>query len=214
MNRHRRLLVAMAALATLAAAPIASAGTPTEHLKFEIDRVLTTLADPGLKVDGRSAERRARVRAIANDIFDWMETAKRSLARHWQPLTEAQRAEFVQLFGDLLERAYISKIDMYSGEKVAYAGEVVEGDQALVKTKIVTKQGSDVPVDYRMHKHGEQWRVYDVVIEGVSLVGNYRTQFNKLMQTSSYDDVVARMRTKLGESDYAEADGSKRAPRR
>jgi phospholipid transport system substrate-binding protein len=213
MNRYRGLLVTVAALTTLAAARMATAGSPTEHLKFEIDRVLTTLADPALKVEGKSAERRARVRAIANDIFDWAETAKRSLARHWQPLTDAQRAEFVQLFGDLLERAYISKIDLYSGEKVTYVGEVVEGDQALVKTKISTKQSDDVPIDYRMLRRGEQWLVYDVVIEGVSLVGNYRTQFNKLIQTSSYGDVVAKMRAKLTEVGYPESDGSKRAAR-
>jgi phospholipid transport system substrate-binding protein len=213
MNRYRRLLAAVAALATLAGARTVAAGSPTEQLKVEVDRVITTLADPALKVDGKTAERRGRVRAIANDIFDWNETAKRSLARHWQPLTEAQRAEFVQLFGDLLERAYISKIDLYSGEKVTYAGEVVEGDQALVKTKVATKQGNEVPIDYRMLRRGDQWLVYDVVIEGVSLVGNYRTQFNKLIQTSSYSDVVAKMRAKLTEPEYAGSDGSKRPPR-
>ena len=213
MNRYRHLLVAVAALAALATARAATAGVPTEQLKLQIDRVLTALEDPTIKVDGKAAERRTRVRTIANDIFDWTETAKRSLARHWQPLTDAQRDEFVQLFGDLLERAYISKIELYTGEQVTYAGEVVEGDQALVKTKIVTKQGSDVPIDYRMLRRGDRWLVYDVVIEGVSLVGNYRTQFNRLIQTSSYGDVVAKMRAKLTESEYAESAASKRAPR-
>jgi phospholipid transport system substrate-binding protein len=213
MNRYRHLLVAVAALAALATARAATAGVPTEQLKLQIDRVLTALEDPTMKVDGKAAERRTRVRTIANDIFDWTETAKRSLARHWQPLTDAQRDEFVQLFGDLLERAYISKIELYTGEKVTYAGEVVEGDQAFVKTKIVTKQGSDVPIDYRMLRRGDRWLVYDVVIEGVSLVGNYRTQFNRLIQTSSYGDVVAKMRAKLTESEDAESAASKRAPR-
>jgi len=103
---------------------------------------------------------------------------------------------FVRLFSDLLEASYIGKIDLYQGEKITYASETVEGDQATVKTRVVTKQGTEVPVDYRLLREKDGWRVYDVIVEGVSLVGNYRTQFNKIIQTSSYEDLVNRMRAK------------------
>jgi phospholipid transport system substrate-binding protein len=187
------------ALGALVTATRATAGVPTDQLRLEIERVVQTLEDPDLKVSGRAGERRQRVRAIANGIFDWSETARRSLARHWQPLTDAQRDEFVQLLADLVERAYISKIEMYSGEKIAYLGDAVDGEQARVRTQVVTKQGTDVPIEYRMLRRGDRWRVYDVVVENVSFVSNYRSQFNRIIQTSSYDDLVAKLRAKSRE---------------
>jgi phospholipid transport system substrate-binding protein len=177
----------------------ASAGVPTDQLKGAIDRVVKTLDDPALKGGEKVSERRRAVRKVANDIFDWGEIARRSLARHWQPLTEQQRTEFVMLFADLLERSYISKIELYGGEKILYAGERVDGDLATVNTKILTKNGTEVPVDYRMLKRGDRWLVYDVNIEGVSLVSNYRTQFNKIIQTASYNELVQKMKTKQDE---------------
>jgi len=189
-------LVLAVALTTLAGRP-ALAGVPTEQLKAQIDRVIKTLEDPQLK--GHPKERRTAVRQIANETFDFGETARRSLGRHWQGRTDAERDEFVQLFSDLLERSYISKIETYGGEKISYNGDAIEGDQARVLTKLVTKGGSDVPIEYRMHKKGDRWLVYDVVIEGVSLVSNYRTQFNKIIQTSSFSELVKKMKTKQEE---------------
>ena len=139
------------------------------------------------------------VRRIAEDIFDFTETAKRSLGRHWQPRTPAERKEFVDLFANLLERSYLSKIELYSGERIAYLGDTIEGDQATVRTRIVTKHGTEIPVDYKMYKQGDRWLVYDVIIEGVSLIANYRTQFNKIIQTSSYQELVRKMKTKQAE---------------
>ncbi len=172
----------------------AHAGAPLEQLRSQIDRVLKVLEAPEFRKDRRGA-----VRKVADDIFDFQETAKRSLARHWQPRTPAERDEFVRLFSDLLERSYISKIELYGGEKIAYLGDSMDGDVAIVRTKIITKSGSEVPVDYRMLKRGERWLVYDVVIEGVSLVANYRTQFNKIIQTSSYAELVKKMKVKQEE---------------
>jgi phospholipid transport system substrate-binding protein len=185
-------------LAVLAAGP-AWAGPATDQLKEAIDRVVKTLEDPALKGAGKTVDRRQAVRKIATDIFDFPEMAKRSLGRHWQTLSEQDRKEFVALFTDLLERSYIARIESYGGERIAYSNERVEGDVATVSTKIVTKNGTEVPVDYRMLKRGDRWLVYDVNIEGVSLINNYRTQFNKIIQTSSYADLVNRMRTKQGE---------------
>ena len=184
------------ALAPWFTAP-AHAGPALDQLKGQIERVIKTLDDPAIKKN--DVQRRAAVRKIAEDIFDFPETAKRSLARHWQPRTPAERDEFVQLFADLLERSYISKIELYGGEKIVYVSDVMDGDQAVVRTQILTKNGTQVPVDYRMLKKGDKWLVYDVIIEGVSLVANYRTQFNKIIQTSSYPELVKKMKAKKEE---------------
>jgi len=175
------------------------AGAPTDLLRVQIDRVVKTLDEPDLKKEGKTRERRVAVRRIAEDIFDFTETAKRSLGRHWQPRTPAERKEFVELFANLLERSYLSKIELYSGERIAYLGDTIEGDQATVRTRIMTKHGTEIPVDYKMYKQGDRWLVYDVIIEGVSLIANYRTQFNKIIQTSSYQELVRKMKTKQAE---------------
>ena len=177
----------------------AAAGVPTDQLKGAVDRVLKTLDDPTLKGEARLGERRVAVRKIANEIFDFSEIAKRSMARHWQPLSEAQKNEFVGLFADLLERSYISKIETYGGEKIQYTAERADGEFATVSTRIITKNGTEVPVDYRMIKRADRWLVYDVSIEGVSLVSNYRTQFNKIIQTTSYNELISKLRNKQDE---------------
>ena len=176
------------------------AATAQEQLKGAIDRVVSTLDSPAMKGEGKAADRRAAVRLIANEIFDFGEIARRSLGRYWQPLSEAQRAEFVGLFGDLLERSYISKIELYGGEKIVYSGERMDGDLAVVGTKIITKNGTEVPIDYRLFRRGDNWKVYDVNIEGISLVSNYRTQFNKIIQSSGYNTLVDRIKAKQIES--------------
>jgi phospholipid transport system substrate-binding protein len=173
------------------------AGAPTDQLRTQIDKAVKILEDPELKK--KPVERRTAVRQVANDIFDFSETAKRSLARHWAPRTQAERDEFVSLFSDLLERSYIGKIELYGGEKIQYVSDTVDADQGKVLTKIVTRQGTEIPIEYRMHKKGDRWLVYDVIIEGVSLVSNYRTQFNKIIQTSSYQELVKKMKSKQEE---------------
>jgi phospholipid transport system substrate-binding protein len=187
----------------------AQAGEPIEQLKVQVDRVLRTIEDPELKKDGRAVERRVAVRKIAEEIFDFGETAKRSLARHWQARTPAEREEFVKLFADLLERSYISKIELFNGERIAYLTDTVDGNQAVARTKIITKQGTEIPVDYRMLRRNGKWLVYDVSIEGVSLVANYRTQFNKIIQTSSFGELVRKMKEK--QSEFLEQDRQQRA---
>jgi len=196
MTRLRPCAAILAAVLAILSAGEAAAGPPTDQLKGAIDRVIKVLEDPSLKGDDRVAERRTAVRKIADEIFDFNEIARRALARHWQGLTDKQRAEFVALFSDLLERSYISKIELYGGEKIQYAGERMDGDTASVATRIVTKNGTEVPIDYRLLKKGDRWLVYDVNIEGVSLVSNYRTQFNKIIQTASFEDLIQKLRAK------------------
>jgi phospholipid transport system substrate-binding protein len=199
MRSPGRIAVLVAGLLAVVLAGGAAAETPTDRLRAEIARVLKILGDPALRAESRTAERQAGIRAVAADIFDFTEMTKRALGPHWQSRTAGERQEMVQLFTELLERSYVSKIELYSGERIVWAGEVIDGDQATVRTRIVTKQGTEVPVDYRLLRRGERWVAYDVTIEGVSLVANYRTQFNKIIQTSSFAELVKRLRDKLAE---------------
>ncbi|HMH52240.1 MAG TPA: ABC transporter substrate-binding protein [Candidatus Acidoferrum sp.] len=177
----------------------ALAGSPTEQLRGSVDKAVK-LAGEGAGRREAPRERRVALRKIADEIFDWGETAKRSLGMHWRERTPAEREEFVRLFADLLERSYMTKIELYDGERIGYAGDTIDGDQAIVRTKLVNKQGGEMAVNYRMVKgDGERWKVYDVEIEGVSLVANYRTQFNNLLRRSTYPDLVRALRAKATE---------------
>jgi phospholipid transport system substrate-binding protein len=184
----------MTLLAVTVFAGPASAGAPTEQLRTRVDEVVRVLDDPALK--GNSAERREAVRRIASEVFDYNEMARRALGTHWNARTPQERQEFVTLFSDLLDRSYFSKIDTYQGEKVRYGAETVDGDQATVKTAVVGKDGKEIPIDYRMHQSSGRWTVYDVSIQGVSLVANYRTQFNRVVTTESFESLVQRLRAK------------------
>jgi phospholipid transport system substrate-binding protein len=211
MRRYSWTVVLAVGLAILGTRE-STAGVPTDQLKGAIDRVVKIIEDPSYAGPNKVGERRGAVRKIAEDIFDFNEIARRALARHWQPLTDKQRAEFVLLFSDLLERSYISKIELYGGEKIQYTGERIEGDSASVTTRIVTKNGTEVPIDYRLLKKADRWLVYDVHIEGVSLVSNYRTQFNKIIQTGSFNDLLQKLKSKQGELAGDEPQGKKATP--
>jgi len=178
------------------------AGIPTDQLRSATDRVLKVLQDPALKQSAGGDARRQQIRSIADEIFDWHETGKRALARHWQARSPKEQEEFSTLFADLIERSYIGRIEQYSGERIVYTGDTVDGDQATVQTKLITKSNTEIPIDYRMQKEGDRWRAYDVVIEGVSLVGNYRAQFNRIIVQSGYDTLVGKLKAKQGELEF------------
>ncbi len=211
----RRLMTAtvLAALGPLLAALLlvvggtadAWAGPATDQLREGVERVVKILDDPALKANGKARERRAAIRTVANEFFDFQEIAKRALGRHWQNLTAAEREEFVWLFADLLERTYIAKIDRYSGEKVVFGREKLDSGFATISTKVPLKQGEEAAVDYQLYQRGDRWLVYDVVIEGISLVANYRVQFNKIIQTSSYQALAAQLKAKHKEFTEEEA---------
>ncbi|MBM4439306.1 MAG: ABC transporter substrate-binding protein [Candidatus Rokubacteria bacterium] len=188
----RRMIGAGVLALVLAIAMPAAAATPTETLKAYSDHVVKILDDPGLKE--RKQDRRAAVRKVAEDIFDFGETAKRALGPHWQARTAPEREEFTQLFADLLESTYIARIDEYGGERVKYVAEKIDGDTAVVQTRVVTRKGQEVPVDARMLRRGDKWYIYDVMLEGVSLVNNYRNQFDRIIRSASYAELVKRLR--------------------
>ena len=173
------------------------AGLATDQVKGTVDQVIKILTDPALKGEKKIRERRAKIRQVVLQRFGFTEMSKRSLGRYWNERTPEERTEFVRLYTDLLERAYIDRIEGYTGEQVVYLGESVDGDYSEVRSKIVTKRNQEIPIIYRLQKIDSNWEVYDVIVEGVSLVNNYRTQFSKIIRTSSYQELVKKMQMKL-----------------
>jgi len=183
-------------LIVLSLVSVAFAGEPTALVKQTTDKVVDILKNKEMKKPGKTEERRAAIRRTISERFDFEEMAKRSLARYWNQRTPDEKKEFVGLYSDLLERTYIRKIEAYTDEQFIYGEETDEGDYAVVRTKIITKKDVDVPIEYRMEKKNGDWLVYDVVIEGVSLVSNYRSQFNEIMHSGSYETLVKKLKNK------------------
>jgi phospholipid transport system substrate-binding protein len=176
----------------------ALAGEPTEVIKKTTDKIIAIVKDPALEGPEKKREKERLIRAAAEEIFDKEEMSMRTLARHWRERTPAEKKEFMELFEDLLEKTYIDRVEGYSGEKVLYEGERVEGDYALVKVDIMTKQQTKIPVLYRLKKKKEGWLVYDLSIEGVSLINNYRTQFDSIIMSSSFKNLIEKLKEKVG----------------
>ena len=184
----------------LMAAATASALSPLELVQTATTRVVTILQDPGYSGAINAQKRRLALRGVAEDMFDFNEMARRSLGKHWNERTRGERDEFVRVFTDLLERTYIGVVESYSGEKVVYLGEWFDGAFAIVKTKVAFQgRGADIPIEYRLIQHGQRWAVYDVVLDGVSFVSNYKSQFDRIIATSSYSALVQKMRQRDGE---------------
>jgi phospholipid transport system substrate-binding protein len=149
---------------------------------------------PELSGDTKINERSAAINKVADEIFDFGETAKRALGQHWAQRTAAEREEFVRLFTELLQRTYLSKIDRHNSE-MTFQDDVVDGNQAVVRTTLLLGKGRGISLDYRMHHAGDRWQVYDLSINGISLVASYRSQFDKIVRTDSYEGLVARLKS-------------------
>jgi phospholipid transport system substrate-binding protein len=197
-SRKNRGLAALAL--TLWLLPVLSlAGTPTEQIRGTVDRTIGILKDPALAAKGKEEERRELLRKEIAPVFDFGEMAKRSLGPNWRDRTPEERERFVALFRELLENSYLGKIESYGGEVIRYGEETVDGPYAQVKTVVVTTRGQEIPVHYRMRADGGRYRIYDVVIEGISLVNNYRSQFNSILQKSSFAELMEKLRSTVRE---------------
>jgi len=198
--RGRWIGLGAVALALVAAPPgRATAGLPTETLRPAMDQVLRILNDATLKGAARAPERRAALRAVMDTVIDFPDAARRALSVHWPARTEAERGEFVTLFKELVTYSYIVTMEAYAGQTIVFVGEAEHDGITTVFTKVQGRQGSPVPVEYRMHQRGPRWLLYDVIVEGVSLVANYRAQFNTVVRTSSYEELVRRIRARVAE---------------
>ena len=193
--------VGMVALTLLLPGSVrASDGKPVDRVRDTLEGALRILNDPALQGPEKKGARRQQVQKLIASRFNYAEMAERSLDSHWVKLTRDQRQAFVALFGELFERSY-SRLVLNSlpDRQITYAGETVNGTRAVVKTVIVDKRGDRLPVDYQLRRPKAQWELFDVVIDGVSIVNNYQSQFNKIIQTSSFDELVKKMRIKREE---------------
>jgi phospholipid transport system substrate-binding protein len=178
-------------------ARFAQAGEPLEAVRTAIDKALEILKDPRLQAKDRKRERIDRLREVLTPIFDYDEMSKRALGAHWRRRTPAEQEEFVVLFRDFLERTYSDKIDLYGGEKVLFGRETIDADFARVETTIISPKGEEIAVVYKLRRGNGKWKVYDSVVENISLINNYRSQFDRVISTASYEELVKRLREKL-----------------
>lgn len=187
------------ALLLLASPGAARAGEPTERIRGAIDRAIGVLKDPQLQGPERRERRRGLLRREIEPVFDFEEMSKRSLGPEWRGRTPEERQEFVALFTRLLESSYLGKIEAYEGEEIRYVKETVDLPYAQVETRVVTRRGQEFPMNYRMRRGDGGWRIYDVVIEGISMVNNYRSQFQSLLRKSSFDEMLEKLRATVRE---------------
>jgi phospholipid transport system substrate-binding protein len=200
-RRHRSSRLARAALAVgalavaLALAVGASAdGDPMVAVKGTVNQVLSIVTDPSYK--SATAGRRERLRQVIAPRFDFADMARSAMGYHWRSLSAAQRDQFVRLFTGLLEASYMGKIEGYKGQKVVYVKETHDGDLAQVNTQIVQRGNEPIAVNYRLKQSGGSWKVYDVLIDQISLVGNYRNQFSRIINEKGYDSLVRAIKQK------------------
>ncbi len=177
------------------------ADTPIVLIKSAVDQAINTLTDPYLQGEDKKEERRTLLRQILLSRFDFREMAKRSLGTHWRKRTREDKSEFVRLFTNFVEKVYLGRIESYNnGEKFIYSNERIEGPNAEVRSKILTSKGEEFQINYKLHWVGEEWKIYDVVVENISLINNYRSQFNRIITKTSYDELVSMMRQKLSKT--------------
>jgi phospholipid transport system substrate-binding protein len=184
---------AMLAAWMLLAATTTSQMKPLAVVQSSVARLVAVARDTELARPANTDKRRSALRAAAESLFDVPEMARSVLARHWAGRSAPERGEFVRRFTDLLERSYVEQIEHSAGGRLVYVGESIDGDHAAVSSKIVTARRTEIPVEYRLVRTGLRWAVYDVSIEGVSLVASYRLQFDRLMRTESFPDVLRTM---------------------
>jgi phospholipid transport system substrate-binding protein len=171
----------------------------TDDVKKTVDQVVSIVSNGDMKKPKNEARRRAALKAAIGGVFDYEEMARRSLGVHWKSRSSSEQREFVELFSTLLENSYAGKIESYENEKIVYDRESIDGKFAEVKSRIVTAKRDEYSLDYRLMRESGKWKVYDVVIEGVSLISNYRSQFNKIITSQGFAELTKKLKTKKDE---------------
>jgi phospholipid transport system substrate-binding protein len=186
----------------------ATTETPTALIQQTTTQVLGILRDPRLQGPAKQQEREARLRDIGDQVFDWAAMAQSALAFHWRSLTPQQRREFIPLFKEVVERAYMDRLAQVAQQQKAihYTGEQEGPSQAVVKTQVTTQRDQVIPIDYYLHQHQGRWLIYDVIVESLGLVSNYRAQIDDILSSASYDQLIQRMKAKLAEETSASAE--------
>jgi phospholipid transport system substrate-binding protein len=190
-------------VASAVAAPVQG---PREVVQAAVSRVVTAIQRTAVDADSVQArrqalqQRRLELRRVAAELFDFDEIARRALSRHWVSRSPEEQAEFTRLFTDLLERTYLGRIESYSGEKIIYLGEAVDGSFATVRSRVITRRRVETPLDYQLHLREGRWKVYDVLIDHVSFVATYRSEFARIIQRESYAALIERLHKQHGDT--------------
>jgi phospholipid transport system substrate-binding protein len=194
----RSLVLLIVALAALMLSPGSAfaAPSPLETIKPQVDRALEVLRDPALKADSAKAAKEKKIWEILDNVFDYTELSKRTLAQNWKKFSLGQQKEFISLFGKLLGTVYMDRIIAYKDEKVVFGKVTQISDKTAEVQSEVTRSSKSIPIHYRMILQNGEWKVYDVVIEGVSLVQNYRTQFREILTNKTPEDLLKTLREK------------------
>lgn len=171
-------------------------GEPGKLLMNTIDSGLIILKDPSLQGADKTQERKQRLWNEISPIFNFEEMSKRTLGQYWKKRFPEEKKEFVELFTVILKDSYIGKTDTYSGEKIVYITEKQDKNYSTVQTKFITKNNTEILIDYRLINNQGKWKIYDVIIEGVSLINNYRSQFNTILLKSSYGELIQKIKEK------------------
>ena len=201
MTTWMAIALALASALMAEAAPAASVVGPRYAVESAVDRFMTIVQTGRSDTAVGAADRVGQIREIVREMFDFDEISRRTLSRHWQTLQREEQAEFVTLFRDLLERAYLAQVETVGTEKIVFLGESSEGGgSAIVRSKVVTRQGTEIPLDYRVHRLDGRWRIYDVVVQGVSFIASYRTQFDRVIRMESYSSLRERLQKKAAET--------------
>jgi len=192
----KRIIPVVTLIGFLFAGSIAAAGDAQDQLKVSIDKVIALLSDDSLKAPEKKLERRDMIFGVLRSCFDFAEMGKRSLAQHWKDISQEDQDKFVDAFSKLMQNSYILKIERYSDEQVIFKGERAKGKYYYVYTDIVSGD-KKIPINYSLHAVENHWLVYDVIIEGVSLVKNYRTQFAQTMQKEEFAGLMSKINKQL-----------------
>ena len=196
LNSRNGLFIFLLAVALLFDPAATIAGEPLELIKAATEGAIAVLKDPKLKSPEQKKERIDRLKELVNPIFDYDEMARRSLGAHWRRRSPTEQEEFTKLFRDYLERIYSDKIDFYDGQKVVFGRETIEQDYAQVESKMINAKGEENSVVYRLKRTDGKWKVYDAVIENISIVNNYRSQFDRVISKGSYEELKKMLKEK------------------
>ena len=192
----KRIILVVTLTVFLSAGSNAAAGNAQDQLKISIDKVIALLTDDSLKAPEKRLERRDMIFDVLKGRFDFAEMGKRSLSRHWKEISQEDKDQFVDAFSKLMQNSYILKIERYSDEQVIFKGERAKGKYYYVYTEVISGE-KKIPINYSMHAVGDNWLVYDVSIEGVSLVKNYRTQFARTMKKEKFTGLMSKINKQL-----------------
>jgi phospholipid transport system substrate-binding protein len=199
MNKSKLIGLSLAIFIIMFFTCNAQAGVATDRIKTATDKLIEILSNHDLDPPEMAEKRAHMIRETVDTVFDWTAFSQRALGRHWRKLTKKEKEEFIPLFGQLIERTYMDKTRQYSGQKMNFVSEKTDDKYGEVDAEVILKDEANIPIQFRVVKRNGKWFIYDVYVKDISLVNNYRIQFNDIMTKSGYNELITRLKAKLEE---------------